>query len=170
MFERVYAAVFNAARGGVKVSPMRNDTRLSPALAGLLSLSALTAFGIALAPLLQAYLAPQAPLAREWSPNAQVAALTAPALQSQPAIGVNGSSTVIVYTDSRNSAPDMVSSHTDNETGSLDQLSCDNDTQSSRWFDASHAKQLRNLRIDRNSSCKRTGRTHNEAWIDPVAF
>lgn len=76
----------------------------------MLSLSALTALGISLAPLLQAYLAPQAPLAREWSPNVQVAALSAPALQSQPAIGVNGDHTVIAYTDSRNSAPDIYAS------------------------------------------------------------
>lgn len=86
---------------------MRNNRRLFQALAGLLSLSALTAFGIAAAPLLQAYLAPQAPLAREWSPNVPVAALSAPALQSQPAIGINGASAVIAYTDSRNSAPDI---------------------------------------------------------------
>lgn len=89
---------------------MRINTRLSPALAGLLSLSALTAFGMSLAPLMQAYLAPQAPLAREWSPNVQVAALVAPALQSQPSIGVNGANTVIAFTDSRNSAPDIYAS------------------------------------------------------------
>lgn len=53
------------------------------------------------------YAGPQTPAAFEWTPLTPVASDRRATLQSEPAIGMSGSVSVIVWTDSRNALPDV---------------------------------------------------------------
>lgn len=73
--------------------------------------------------------------ARIWSPSVPLATESLPSVQSEPSIGMSGNHTFVVWTDSRNTSPDIYASTMLNGAKPADSRV----TNIGPWFDTQHA-------------------------------